>query len=77
MAEKKSLSDRMKPAKSIQSAAGDSSVAASFKKPAEEYPKRLTLDLTVTQHRKLKIRAMNEGVSMNQLLRDYIDTLPE
>lgn len=51
------------------------SVSGSFKEAPEEYPKRLTLDLTEEQHRKLKVYAVTNGTTMNKLLRDYIDQL--
>ncbi|MFD0760297.1 chromosome partitioning protein ParB [Arthrobacter ulcerisalmonis] len=51
------------------------SVSGSFKEAPEEYPKRLTLDLTEEQHRKFKVYAITNGTSMNKLLRDYIDSL--
>lgn len=79
-AEKKSLADKMKP-KALEQPAkvrrSDNSVSTSFKSAAEEYPKRLTLDLTLAQHRKLKLRAMNESTSMNEILREFINDLPE
>lgn len=75
---KSSLADKMRP-KVTQPAAGadqsPTSVSGNFKTAGEEYPKRLTLDLTVAQHRKLKLRAMEEGSAMNQILREYIETL--
>lgn len=72
---KKALSERMKAKPATPAPAAQDSVAGSFKAPAEEYPKRLTLDLTVAQHRKLKVLAMDQGTSMNQMLRDYIEDL--
>lgn len=53
------------------------SVAVSFKNANEDYAKRLTLDLTLAQHRKLKLRAMDTGVPMAQILRDFIDGLTD
>lgn len=82
-AEKPSLADKMKPKVTPPATTGKpagrttGSVSSHFKTPGEEYPKRLTLDLTVAQHRKLKLRAMDEGSAMNQILRDFIDTLHE
>ena len=75
---KKSLAERMAP----RSVAPDTrrevpSVSTSFKNADGEYVKRLTLDLTAAQHRKLKLHAMNEGTTMNQILRGFIDTLPD
>lgn len=43
---------------------------------AREYPKRLTLDLTEDQHRKFKIYAATHELSMNEILRTFIDGLP-
>ncbi|MGP5220400.1 hypothetical protein [Arthrobacter rhombi] len=73
--EKKSLSDKMKARANPPATPAPSSVASSFRASVEEYPKRLTLDLTLAQHRKLKMLAMNQDTSMNQILRDYIDNL--
>lgn len=73
--EKKSLSDKMKAKATPPATPARSSVASSFRASVEEYPKRLTLDLTLGQHRKLKMLAMNQDTSMNQILRDYIDNL--
>lgn len=53
------------------------SVSTSFKSVNEDYAKRLTLDLTLAQHRKLKLRAMDTGVPMAQILRDYIDGITD
>lgn len=79
-ADKPSLADKMKPKATPPSASTGGppgSVSSHFKTPGEEYPKRLTLDLTVAQHRKLKLRAMDEGLAMNQILRDFIDALAD
>lgn len=74
---KKPLSERMKPRTTTPTPKeGPSTVADSFKAPAEEFPKRLTLDLSEAQHRKIKIKAMDEKTTMTQLLRDYIESLP-
>lgn len=73
------LADRMKRKSTSGAAAGDSaansSVSSSFKDAPEEYPKRLTLDLTEEQHRKLKVYAVTNGTTMNKLLRDFVDSL--
>lgn len=76
---KKSLAERMAPRKSATTSPELDklpSVSASFKNAQDDYVKRLTLDLTAGQHRKLKLHAMNEGTTMNQVLRDFIDSLP-
>ncbi|BBE24535.1 hypothetical protein MN0502_34180 (plasmid) [Arthrobacter sp. MN05-02] len=52
-------------------------MSTSFKSANEDYAKRLTLDLTLAQHRKLKLRAMDTGVPMAQILRDYIDGITD
>ena len=73
-----SLAERMKKPKTAQTAEpGAESVSRHFKTPGEEYTKRLTLDLTPAQHRKLKLYAMNNDTGMNQILRDFIDTLED
>lgn len=76
-AKKPSLAERMAPkaATSAPATPDAPSVSASFKNVGEDYAKRLTLDLTLAQHRKLKLRAMDTGVPMAQLLRDFIDGL--
>lgn len=76
---KKSLAERMAPKSATAPAPRReaSSVSTSFKNVEEDYAKRLTLDLTAAQHRKLKLHATNEGTTMNQILRDFIDTLPD
>lgn len=51
------------------------SVAGAFKDTPEEYPKRLTLDLTEEQHRKFKVYAVTNGTTMNKILRDFIDSI--
>ena len=77
MPDKSSLAAKMRQPKVPSSAPSKGSVSDHFKKPSEEYTKRLTLDLTPAQHRKLKLHAMNEETGMNQVLRDFIDGLPE
>ncbi|MFM9431992.1 hypothetical protein [Arthrobacter sp. MP_2.3] len=64
-----------RPAPAAQAEKPAASVSGSFKDAPEEYPKRLTLDLTEEQHRKLKVYAITNGTSMNKLLREYIDSL--
>jgi len=78
MPDKSSLAAKMRQQpKAPSSAPRKGSVSDHFKKPSEEYTKRLTLDLTPAQHRKLKLHAMNEETGMNQVLRDFIDGLPD
>lgn len=74
---KANLAERMKrPAPAVPAERKpEGSVSGSFKEAPEEYPKRLTLDLTEEQHRKFKVYAITNGTSMNKLLRDYIDSL--
>lgn len=75
-AKKPSLAERMAPKVAPTAPAplsNGQSVSASFKNANEDYAKRLTLDLTLAQHRKLKLRALDTGVPMAQLLRDFID----
>lgn len=72
---KTSLADRMKPKTAQTADPRTESVSSHFKTPGEEYTKRLTLDLTPAQHRKLKLYAMNQDTGMNQILRDFIDSL--
>lgn len=78
-AKKPSLAERMAPKAVAPAPATQSrpSVAVSFKNANEDYAKRLTLDLTLAQHRKLKLRAMDTGVPMAQILRDFIDGLTD
>jgi hypothetical protein len=79
-AKKPSLAERMAPktATTTSAAPGNGpSVSTSFKSVNEDYAKRLTLDLTLAQHRKLKLRAMDTGVPMAQILRDYIDGITD
>ena len=75
-----SLAERMAPrASTPKPAAQDSapSVSSSFRSPEGDFEKRLTVDLTVAQHKKLKLRSVNTGVSMVQILRNYIDDMTE
>lgn len=75
MPDKPSLADRMKPRPPAAQPAG--SVSEYFKAPEEELTKRLTLDMSKAQHRKLKMHAVREGSDMAKILRAYVDTLPE
>ena len=79
-AKKPSLAERRAPKVTAIDPALSSngpSVSSSFKNANEDYAKRLTLDLTLAQHRRLKLRAMDTGVPMAQILRDFIDGIAD
>ena len=77
-AKKPTLAERMAPKAAITAVPGnDPSVSTSFKSGDQDYAKRLTLDLTTAQHRKLKLRALDTGIPMAQILRDYIDGITD
>lgn len=79
-ADKSSLAARMRPRKPVndgeQSAAG-TSVSEHFKNADEQYTKRLTLDLTKEQHKKLQLLSIKTGKKMAPILRELIDGLPD
>lgn len=76
---RESLAARMappaKPAGPATSAKAvlDSSFTAP--KDGEEYTKRLTIDLTDAQHKKLKMQGIERDKKMAQMVRDWIDSL--
>lgn len=43
----------------------------------KSYPKSIQLEVTPEQHRKLQQHALAVNKKMNQVLRDFIDELPE
>lgn len=43
----------------------------------QKHPKRITLDLSLEQHFKLRFVAAKHGLQMAQFLRDYIDSIPD
>lgn len=79
-ADKASLAARMKPRKPAdkdQESAAGKSVSEHFKNGDEQYTKRLTLDLTKEQHKKLQLLSVRTGKKMAPILREFIDSLPE
>jgi predicted DNA binding CopG/RHH family protein len=42
--------------------------------PSEPKIKRLTLDISETLHKKIKVRAVIEGISMVEMLRELLET---
>ena len=45
--------------------------------PSQPKIKRLTLDISETLHKKIKVRAVIEGISMVEMLRELLETTYE
>lgn len=84
---KESLAARMAPplkaagsqesAKTTPGAAGSAKAVLdeSFTSTVKEFSKRLTVDITEEQHRKLLLKSIEQGKKMNPMIRDWIDSL--
>ncbi|MFK0005034.1 hypothetical protein [Paenarthrobacter sp. NPDC090522] len=47
----------------------------SFTSTEKEFSKRLTVDITEEQHKKLLLKSVETGKKMNPMIRDWIDSL--
>jgi hypothetical protein len=47
----------------------------SFTTTEKEFSKRLTVDITEEQHKKLLLKSIEQGKKMNPMIRDWIDSL--
>jgi hypothetical protein len=45
-----------------------------IEEPSQPKIKRLTLDISETLHKKIKVRAVIEGISMVEMLRELLET---
>jgi predicted DNA binding CopG/RHH family protein len=50
---------------------------AILEEPSQPKIKRLTLDISETLHKKIKVRAVIEGISMVEMLRELLETTYE
>jgi predicted HicB family RNase H-like nuclease len=51
--------------------------APTIEEPSQSKIKRLTLDISETLHKKIKVRAVIEGISMVEMLRELLETTYE
>jgi predicted DNA binding CopG/RHH family protein len=52
-------------------------VAPTMEEPSQPKIKRLTLDISEALHKKIKVRAVIEGISMVEMLRELLETTYE